>query len=88
MKKMVILNICFHGDFRLTFFIKYYLPQFFSEMFFWPTRGIEEHKFEVFDNPASIRRWRSVGLLSGQRPRRCANSKPTLGQRLMCADNA
>ena len=30
-----------------------------------------------------MRRWPNVGLLLGQRRRRWANSKPTLGQRLM-----
>ena len=35
--------------------------------------------------PAYTRRWPNVGLLLGQRRRRWANSKPTLGQRLMFA---
>ena len=32
-----------------------------------------------------MRRWPSAGLLLGQRRRRCVNSKPALGQRLMFA---
>ena len=32
-----------------------------------------------------MRRWPDVGLLLGQRRRRWANSKPTVGQRLMFA---
>ena len=37
--------------------------------------------------PANMGRWASVGLLLGQRRRRWANSKPTLGQRLLFAGN-
>ena len=36
-------------------------------------------------NPTNIRRWLNFGLLFGQRRRRWANSKPTLGQLLMFA---
>ena len=35
--------------------------------------------------PANMRRWANVVLLLGQRRRRWAISKPTLGQRLMFA---
>ena len=36
--------------------------------------------------PANMSRWPNVGLLLGQRRRRWAGSKPTLGQRLMFAE--
>ena len=36
-------------------------------------------------SPANMNRWPNVGLLLGQRRRRWANSKTTLGQRLMFA---
>ena len=36
-------------------------------------------------NPANMRRWPNVGLLLVERRRRSANSKPTLGQRIMFA---
>ena len=38
--------------------------------------------------PANMRRWPNVGLLLVQRRRRWANSKPTLGQRLIFAGTA
>ena len=40
----------------------------------------------VSDNPANMRRWPNAGLLLDQRGRR-ANSKPTVGQRLVLTEN-